>query len=129
MEPFTGLDVQPDVASSLGRLASGPLRAVTLSNGSADVAERLLTRAGLRDHVDLVLSVGDADAWKPSRSAYEYGLSGCGVAASRAALVAVHPWDVDGGRRAGMRGVWVSRDDGPWPSSFPGAGPGGRRLR
>ncbi len=62
MEPFTGLDVQPDVASSLGRLASGPLRAVTLSNGSADVAERLLTRAGLRDHVDLVLSVGDADA-------------------------------------------------------------------
>lgn len=118
MEAFLGLDVHPDVATSLGRLAAGGLRVVTLSNGSAEVAEGLLTRAGLRDQVELVLSVDDAGAWKPSRRAYEFGLSRCGVGADRAALVAVHPWDVDGGRRAGMRGFWLSRDDGPWPSSF-----------
>lgn len=119
LETFLGLDVHPDVADGLRRLADGGVRLVTLSNGSTEVAERLLTRAGIRDQVELVLSVEDAGPWKPSREAYQAGLTRCGVEPQRAAMVAVHPWDVDGARVAGMRGVWVSRDGAPWPSSFP----------
>lgn len=120
LEVFLDLDTHPDVPDGLRRLAGGR-RVVTMSNGAARVAERLLERAGVRDTVEKVLSVDDAGTWKPSRRAYDYALETCGVDAGRAALVAVHPWDVDGARRAGMVGVWVRRSGEPWPSSFPPA--------
>jgi 2-haloacid dehalogenase len=31
-------------------------------------------------------------------------------------LVAVHPWDIDGAARAGMRTAWLDRDGRPYPS-------------
>jgi 2-haloacid dehalogenase len=30
-------------------------------------------------------------------------------------MVAAHAWDVVGAVRAGMRGVWVNRDERTWP--------------
>jgi 2-haloacid dehalogenase len=33
-------------------------------------------------------------------------------------LVAVHPWDTDGARRAGLRSAWVNRDGGTFPAHF-----------
>ena len=32
-----------------------------------------------------------------------------------ATLVAAHAWDVVGGARAGLRAVWVNRDERGWP--------------
>ena len=34
------------------------------------------------------------------------------------ALAAVHPWDVDGARRAGLTGIWVARRKPPYPTAF-----------
>ena len=33
-------------------------------------------------------------------------------------LVAVHPWDTDGARRAGLASAWVNRVGGPYPAYF-----------
>ena len=33
-------------------------------------------------------------------------------------LVAVHPWDLDGAARAGLRTAWVDRGGAPYPRSF-----------
>ena len=98
-----------DVGPGIRALRAAGLRVVTLSNGSAGVAEGLLDRAGLRDHVDLVLSVEDAPVWKPAAAAYAHALEECGVEAHEAMLVAVHPWDIDGAARAGLRTGWVDR--------------------
>ena len=34
-------------------------------------------------------------------------------------LVAVHPWDVDGARRAGLQTAWVNRSGGAFPAIVP----------
>src|SRR4051794_21770150 len=52
LQRFTALDVHPDVPDGLRRLAEGGVRLATLSNGSADVAEQLLLRAGLSELVE-----------------------------------------------------------------------------
>lgn len=109
MTGFTGLDVHPDVRRGLPALAASGLRLVTLSNGAASVAESLLERAGLLPHVERVLSVEDAGTWKPDPASYAWALEQCGVPASRAALVAVHPWDVHGAVGAGLGGILVDR--------------------
>lgn len=115
---FTALSPHPDVADGVAALSGLGLRLVTLSNGATGVAEKLLGDAGLRDHVERVLSVADAPAWKPADLAYRYALTTCGVEASDAMLVAVHPWDLDGAARAGLRTAWVDRGGAPYPRSF-----------
>ncbi|ANH38459.1 (S)-2-haloacid dehalogenase 4A [Nocardioides dokdonensis FR1436] len=117
MGRFSELGLHRDVAPGIRALRAAGLRVVTLSNGAAGVAEALLARGGLRDHVDLVLSVEDAPAWKPAASAYQHALDECGVEAHEAMLVAVHPWDIDGAARAGLRTGWVDRSGrGAYPS-------------
>jgi 2-haloacid dehalogenase len=118
MAGFGSLEVHPDVPEGIRRLAELDLRLVTLSNGSASVARRLLGRAGLLDHLELMLSVEDAGVWKPAAAAYHHAVQRCGVAPADAMLVAVHPWDTDGARRAGLGSAWVNRDGGTFPGHF-----------
>ncbi|HEU5421864.1 MAG TPA: haloacid dehalogenase type II [Streptosporangiaceae bacterium] len=106
---FSDLSVHPDVPDGVRLLREGGLRLVTLSNGSADVAEKLLTAAGVRGEFEQLLSVEDAPAWKPAPAAYAYAARACSVPAAQMPLVAVHPWDIHGARQAGMRAGWRNR--------------------
>lgn len=112
------LDPHPDVAPGLRDLRDAGVRIVTLSNGDARVAESLLKRAGLRDLVKQCLSADDAGRWKPAGEAYAYAARRCGVEPGELALIAVHPSDIDGAARAGLRTGWLSRDGAPYPPFF-----------
>ncbi len=119
MSGFGGLDVHPDVVDGVRRLRERGIRLVTLSNGSTSVADGLLERAGIRSEVERLLSVADAPAWKPSGEAYAYALRQRRVPAAEAMLVAVHPWDIDGAARAGLRTAWIDRSGGAgYPAFF-----------
>ena len=119
---FGELAVHPDVVPGVRALADAGLRLVTLSNGAAEVAERLLAPAGVRDLFEHVLSVQPSGAWKPSPVAYAEVTKATGVPLERMLLVAVHAWDVDGAHRAGMRTAWVDRQGAPYPPHFSPAG-------
>jgi 2-haloacid dehalogenase len=112
---FADLAVHPDVPPGLRALRGAGLRLVTLSNGAAAVAERLMDRAGLRAEFERLLSVEDAGVWKPAAAAYAYAARVCGVPVEETVLVAVHPWDIDGAARAGMRTAWIDRGGDPYP--------------
>jgi 2-haloacid dehalogenase len=62
--------------------------------------------------------VEDAGAWKPARTAYEYGARTCNTEPADMMLVAVHPWDVDGAARAGLATAWIDRAGAPYPGCF-----------
>ncbi|MFI8567508.1 haloacid dehalogenase type II [Rhodococcus sp. NPDC078407] len=118
MSGFTDLDVHPDVVEGITELARSGTELVTLSNGSTDVARALLGKAGIADSFDAMLSVEAAGRWKPHADAYRYALTQRAVAAEDAMLVAVHPWDIDGARRAGMSTAWINRNAARYPSYF-----------
>ncbi|MDQ2788541.1 MAG: haloacid dehalogenase type II [Pseudonocardiales bacterium] len=112
---FAQLPVHPDVPAGIRALRATGHRLVTLSNGSADVAQGLLERAGLRDNFESLLSVEDAGVWKPAREAYAYAARTCGTEPADMMLVAVHPWDIDGAARAGLATAWINRTETPYP--------------
>ena len=116
MQGVAELAVHDDVPDGVRVLHGAGRTLVTLSNGSADVADGLLTRAGLREHFAQLLSVEQAGLWKPARAAYEHAVRSCGVAPYELLLVAVHPWDIDGAARAGLRTAWVDRAGTPYPT-------------
>lgn len=118
MEGFTSLDVHGDVPAGVAGLDDAGLRLVTLSNGSAGVADALLTTAGLRERFESLMSVADAGLWKPARAAYDYAAQACGVEGSQMLLVAVHPWDIHGAHVAGLQTAWINRSGGDYPDHF-----------
>jgi 2-haloacid dehalogenase len=112
---FGSLPVHPDVPDGVRALRAAGHRLVTLSNGAASVAEDLLTRAGIRDQFEQVLSVEDAGRWKPARAAYLHAARATATAPGNLTLVAVHPWDIDGAARAGLRTAYLDRDGAGYP--------------
>lgn len=117
MGAVKSLDVHPDVAPGVEALRSVS-ELITLSNGAAQIAEMLLERAGISRHFAELLSVEDAPAWKPARSAYAYAAEKRGLEPGRMLLVAVHPWDIHGAHRAGLRTAWINRTGGQYPGYF-----------
>lgn len=115
---LAGLDVHPDVPDGLRALAAAGLRVVTLTNGDAALTGDLLARAGLDGLVEHTLSVDAVRRWKPAAEPYLHAAAVCGVAPAEVALVAVHPWDVDGARRAGLVGAFLARGGRRYPASF-----------
>jgi 2-haloacid dehalogenase len=113
---FGELSVHPDVPAGVRALAAAGARMVTFSNGAVAVAEGLLTRAGVRDAFEALLSVEDAGVWKPAAAAYRYVARTCGTDPDGLLMVAVHPWDLHGAARAGLRTAWLDRDGTPYPS-------------
>lgn len=114
---FTSLDPHPDVAPGVAAL-SRTAELVTLSNGSAAIAESLLARGGVRKHFSRCLSVAEAPRWKPAREAYEYAAQQTGRRVGELMLVAVHPWDIHGAATAGLRTAWINRTGAAYPSYF-----------
>lgn len=112
---FMDLEVHPDVVPGVRALRDAGLRLVTMSNGATAVAERLLTRAGIRGDFERLLSVEDAGIWKPAADSYRFVAERCGVDVGQLVMVAVHPWDTDGAARAGLRTAWVDRDGRHFP--------------
>lgn len=112
------LPLHPDVPEAIRALRSAGHRLVTLTNGSAQVAEQLLGAAGIREQFDMLLTVEDAPAWKPHPASYRYAAEQCGVRAEEMLLIAVHPWDIHGAARAGLRTAWVNRAHAPYPSYY-----------
>jgi 2-haloacid dehalogenase len=119
MDGFSGLQVHPDVPQGVRALAGLGIRLVTLANGSASIAQRLLADAALDDAFESCLSVEQAGVWKPAAGAYAYALAACEVKnPADAMLVAAHPWDTDGAHRAGLAVAWINRADGRYPDYF-----------
>jgi 2-haloacid dehalogenase len=109
VDGFAELDVHPDVVEGVQALRSAGYRLVTMTNGSAALSEKLLTRAGARDCFEALLDVTGPGCWKPDVRAYHYAVEHCGLRPDQAMLVAVHPWDIDGAQRAGLSGAWLRR--------------------
>jgi 2-haloacid dehalogenase len=115
MSGFLSLPLHPDVVPAVHALSDAGHRLMTLTNGSVQVAETLLDRAGIRTKFEQLLSVEEAGVWKPARAAYQYAARCAGLDLSDMLLVAAHPWDIDGAAGAGMRTAWVNRSDGAYP--------------
>lgn len=118
MDGLCSLELHPDVPDGIRALAANGARLLTLTNGSVQVAERLFSTAGISQHFERLLSVDDAGMWKPAPGAYAYAVRTCGTDPTDTILVAVHPWDIDGATRAGLRTCWVNRNHDPYPAYF-----------
>jgi 2-haloacid dehalogenase len=115
---FTRLPLHPDVEPGLRRIHETGVRIVTLTNGSAAMSADVFSKGGIMPFLENRLDVSTPQRWKPHPDAYRYAAEVCRVPVERMALAAVHPWDIDGARRAGLQGFYIDRRNTPYPKSF-----------
>jgi 2-haloacid dehalogenase len=101
----------PEVPEALGRLHAH-YKLVVLSNGDPDMLETAKQYHGIS--FDAVISVAEANAFKPHRSTYEMAARKMGVAMDAVLFVANHEFDCVGAKAAGMRTVFVDRRRRPF---------------
>ena len=91
---------------------------VSLTNGRAEMSENVFRDGGILSLLEHRLDVATPQRWKPHVDAYRYVAEVCAVPADRMMLAAVHPWDIDGARRAGLQTAYIDRRNTPYPKSF-----------
>jgi len=113
-EERNNVEVFPDVRPALARLGRD-FTLVALTNGNAN-----LSRIGLRDMFDGVVSAVTVGTAKPNREIFDRAVRVGGAAAYQTLHVGDHPeHDVQGARGAGLKAIWINRHGKDWPSEFP----------
>lgn len=103
------LPAHPEVADSLARLQHAGLRLAALTNSTLAVATEQLTRAGLADSFEQILSADMVRRLKPAPEPYLMAAERMGVAIGAIRMIAAHAWDIAGALRAGCAAAFVAR--------------------
>ena len=114
LRALSRLPAAKDAAAAVGLAGECAI----LTNGGLESTRSLVERAGLP--IETILSCEEVGAYKPSAAPYLHARERLGDCV----LVAAHAWDVLGARAAGLRAIWVDRDERTWP--LPGLEPGER---
>jgi len=115
------LDPWPDVRAGLDALRRTHVTSA-LSNGHLALLVDLSRHGDLR--FDCLLSAELARVYKPAAEAYLTAARLLDVEPAELMLVAAHPWDLEGARRAGLRTAFVERPDEHGPGSAVHRDPG-----
>lgn len=118
---YRELDAYPEVPATLERLRAAGLRTAILSNGDPGMLGAAVAAAGLRAHLDGVLSVDAAGVFKTSPRAYALVQPALGVAGEAVAFVSSNRWDVAGAAAHGFAPVWLNRAG--LPDEYPDLAP------
>ena len=107
---FKYLAPRPDAGRALHLVAQARMRPILLTNGSQASTRSLLEQAGLDRLVERIVSVEGVMLFKPRPEVYAHAAQECRVRLNRMALVAVHPWDINGAKAAGCIGAYVTAE-------------------
>src|SRR5487761_980377 len=96
----------PEVPEALARLRTR-FKLAVLSNGDPDMLEEAKKYHGIQ--FDGVISVAEANAFKPHRATYVMAARKMDVALGEVLFIANHEFDCVGAKAAGMRTVFIDR--------------------
>ncbi len=101
----------PEVPAALAKLRT-KYKLVVLSNGDHDMLET--AKKYHKVPFDRVISVAEANSFKPHRATYTKAAEICGLKPDKILFVANHAFDCIGAKAAGMRTAFIDRRSRPF---------------
>jgi 2-haloacid dehalogenase len=111
LDAYTTLVPFPDALATLQRLAPRPR--LILSNGTRAMLDPLVDQSGVRPHIDAVISVDEADVFKPHPRVYQLAVDRLHRPAERIGFVSANGWDAAGAKAYGFVTFWINRANLP----------------
>ena len=91
-------------------LADAGITVLALTNGSRASTAKLLDRAAFAAPPQHIVSVEDVKRSKPAAKVYLRAAEVAGVEPGELALIAAHPWDIQGAHAAGLTTAYLTAD-------------------
>lgn len=107
---YLRLPPYPDAYAALASIARPRW---ILSNGTRDMLDPLVVGSGLAPVIDGVISVDEANVYKPAPPVYALAADRLGVDPRSIAFVSANAWDAAGAQTFGLTAVWVNRAQTP----------------
>ncbi|MFG2977710.1 HAD family hydrolase [Streptomyces sp. NPDC048331] len=109
---------RPTVLEGLAHLRAAAWTIAIATNGPSDIQRAKLAATGISELVDGVAVSGDIDVRKPDRRLLELAAARSGLRLSDGGwITGDNPaGDMEGGRRAGLRTIWLRVR--PWPDNL-----------
>lgn len=120
MSLYLSLEAFPEVPAMLEDLKAAGIQTAILSNGSPRMLEALVDHAGIKAHLDLVLSVEDAGVFKPDPRVYKMAVERLAQSPDAISFQSSNAWDAYAASAFGMQVVWCNRY-GQMRERLPGA--------
>ena len=111
LDAYLHLAAYPGTRDVLAALAPRPRW--ILSNGTRAMLDPLARSTGLDAVLDGIMSVDDADIYKPSPRVYQLAVDRLGVEPAQTAFVSSNGWDAAGAKTFGFTTFWINRDGVP----------------
>lgn len=109
MAQYAHLPAFPECVDVLALLADMGLPLAVLSNGSPDMLATAMDQAGLRPHLEHVMSVDAVRQFKTSPSAYALAQHTLGIPTAQLLFVSSNGWDIMGAAWFGFATCWINR--------------------
>ncbi|MGQ0564561.1 MAG: haloacid dehalogenase type II [Gemmobacter sp.] len=106
---YDRLPAYPEVTATLTALRASGLATAILSNGTPAMLSAATASAGIAGLFDAVISVEEADIFKPHPSVYALTAPHLAVTSADTLFVSSNGWDVAGAAAFGFITVWVNR--------------------
>ena len=111
LSEITKLPTHPDVQPGLEQLKNSGTKLIALSNGKPDVLKSQLEFAEIDSFFEGIHSIEEVKKYKPHPESYHYVLDKYKIEAKNALMVAAHPWDILGAKRANLKTCFVNRQE------------------
>jgi 2-haloacid dehalogenase len=108
MDLYRTLDAFPEVRVMLQRLKAAGLKTAILSNGSPDMLDAAVDKAGIGGLLDAVLSVELVGVYKPQPKVYQLAVDRLTIPAGAISFQSSNAWDAYAASAFGMRVVWCN---------------------
>lgn len=113
LRAYNQLDAYPEVSGMLKTLRGRGLQLAVLSNGTPEMLAVACAAAGIASLVDAVISVEQADIFKPAPAVYELVQAELGVPPAHCLFVSGNPWDTQAALANGFAAIRVNRQADP----------------
>ena len=108
------LDVFTDVREGMERLSDAGYEPYVVSNGNPEMLDSMVSHADIGDLLVDTISAEEVETFKPDPEIYRHAAARTGTPIDEIAHVSAGYFDVYGAMNAGMQGVWINREGGPW---------------
>ena len=110
LDLYKTLQAFPDVIPALKKLKKNNYSLVAFSNGIQPTLKILLSNAKIINYFADMISVDAIQTFKPNPKVYKYLATQTKTDLSNCWVVSSNPFDVIGGKFAGIHAAWIKRD-------------------
>jgi 2-haloacid dehalogenase len=113
LDAYWHLDCYPEVPSVLKHLKDRGARIAILSNGTPQMLQSAVKKAGLDLIIDDIFSVETVKAFKTAPAVYDMVTTTYRLYPDAVSFQSSNRWDIAGATKFGFRAVWINRANMP----------------